>query len=270
MKKTIPFLLVTLSLAPGMAKAALVSYYTFDEISGTTAVDSGPAAANGLIGSNVTLGTTGVFGTAFTFKNDATQNGIVDMANATTFTPLAASQAVTISVWLKWKTADAGARDSAIFLGSNVDANRYIDVGTTSGGTVYGRSRNAATSGAAFADLSLGTGLGDDQWHHVAYTSDATNDVTQLYIDGVLAGSTTTPAFTFPTFNNFEIGRLGRSSATDAYAGSVDELRIYDTVLSSTDIAALAVPEPGLSFLFGVGTVGSLLLRRRGSISAAF
>lgn len=263
MKQTIQLLFIASGLTLGMANAALVSYYAFDETSGTSAVDSGPAAANGVIGSNVTLGTTGVFGTAFTFKNDATQNGIVDMANAATFTPLVASQALTISVWLKWKAADAGARDSAIFLGSNADANRYIDVGTTSGGTVYGRSRNAATSGAAFADLSLGTGLGDDQWHHIAYTSDATTDVTQLYIDGLLAGSTTTPAFTFPTFNNFEIGRLGRSSATDSYAGSVDELRIYDTVLPATDIAALAVPEPGLSFLFGIGTLGSLLLHRR-------
>lgn len=270
MKKTIQFLFVASGLTLGMAEAALVSYYTFDETSGTSAVDSGPAAANGLIGSNVTLGTTGVFGTAFTFKNDATQNGIVDMANAGTFTPLVASQALTISVWLKWKTADTGARDSAIFLGSNLDANRYIDVGTTSGGAVYGRSRNASTAGAAFADLPLGTGLGDDQWHHIAYTSDATTDVTQLYIDGVLAGTTTTPAYTFPTFNNLEIGRLGRSSATDAYAGSVDELRIYDTVLSATDIAALAVPEPAFSFLFGFGAVGSLLLRRRGSTCPAF
>lgn len=261
MKKTLPFLLIATALSLGTARAALVSYYTFDETSGTTAADSGPAAAAGVIGSNVTLGTTGVFGTAFTFNNDATQAGIVDMANAATFAPLVASQALTISVWLKWSSA--GTRDSVVFLGNNTSASRYIDVGTTSAGAFYGRSRDTATTAAAFADLSPGSGLNDDKWHHVAYTADAAADVTRLYIDGVLAGTTTTPAFTFPAFNNFEIGRLGRSSPTDAYAGSVDELRIYDTVLSAGDIAALAVPEPSLSMLAGMAAAGSLLRRRR-------
>lgn len=262
MKKTFPFLLATTALTLGMTKAALISHYTFDELNGTTVVDGGSAGANGLIGSNVTLGTAGVFGTAFTFNNDASQNGIVDMANAATFTPLVASQAVTISAWLKWTTP--GARDSAIFLGNNTAANRYIDVGTTAAGGVYGRSRDAAISTTPFPDLALGTGLNDGEWHHVAYTADATTDMTQLYIDGVLAGSTTSPAFTFAAFNNFEIGRLGRSSPTDAYAGSVDELRIYDTVLSASDIATLAVPEAGPSLIFGITAMGSLLRRRRG------
>jgi hypothetical protein len=261
MKKTFTFLIATTALTVGMAKAALISHYTFDELSGTTAVDGGSAGANGLIGSNVTLGAAGVFGTAFTFNNDSSQNGIVDMANAATFTPLVASQAVTISAWLKWTTP--GSRDSAIFLGDNTAANRYIDVGTTAAGGAYGRSRDAANSTAPFPDLVMGAELNDGEWHHIAYTADAVTDVTRLYIDGILAGSTTSPAFTFAAFNNFEIGRLGRSSPTDAYAGSVDELRIYDAVLSASDIATLAVPEAGPALLFGITAVGSLLRRRR-------
>ena len=59
--KTIQFLAVT-ALTIGMAKASLVSHYSFDETSGSTAVDSGPAGANGVIGSNVTLGAAGVSG----------------------------------------------------------------------------------------------------------------------------------------------------------------------------------------------------------------
>ncbi|GAA5118645.1 LamG domain-containing protein [Luteolibacter yonseiensis] len=267
MKKHLLFLSAACLVIPVTAEAALISHYTFDELTGTTAVDSGPAGADGLIGSNVTRGTAGVFGTAFTFNNDASQNGIVDMADAATFPYLVASQAVTISAWMKWTAADA--RDSAIFLGNNTGANRYIDVGTTSAGKIYGRSRDAANSATPFPDLVLGTNLNDGKWHHVAYTSNAATDVTQLYIDGVLAGTTTTPAFTFTTFNNFEVGRLGRSSPTDAYSGSVDELRIYDSILPAEDIALLAVPEPGFSVLFGAGAVGSLLLRRRSSNRAS-
>lgn len=264
MKKTIQLLVVAATLSSGVAKAALVSYYTFDEASGSTiAVDSGSSAANGAIGSNVTLGTTGVLGTAFTFKNDATQNGIVDMGNATVlFAALAASQQLTISVWMKWSpTGDA--RDSAVFFGNDTAANRYVDVGTTTGGGVYGRSRDAATSGAPFSDLARGVGLNDGAWHHVAYTTNAATEVTQLYIDGVLAGSNTTPAVSFPAFNNFEIGRLGRSAPADAFSGSVDELRIFDAVLSSTEIAALAVPEPGSALLIGFAAAGLVFRRRK-------
>ena len=237
----IHLLTVATALTFGVARAALISHYTFDETSGTTAVDSGPAAANGTIGSNVTLGVEGKFGTAFTFHNDATQAGIVDMENATTFAALNASQAVTVSVWLKWTSSTAN-RDTAIFLGSNAASDRYLDIGTTGGtntaniGGVFGRTRAATT----FPDAIRGSALNDGQWHHVAYTANATTDVTQIYIDGVLASPATVTAFSFPTFNNFEVGRLGRSAPTDAYDGSVDELRIYDSVLTAAEIASLA------------------------------
>jgi hypothetical protein len=254
-----------LCLCSGTANAALVSHYTFDEISGTTATDSGPAGANGAIGSNVTLGTAGVFGTAFTFNNDAGQTGVVDMGNASTlFTAITASQTITLSVWLKWTTA--GTRDSIVFLGDNTVSNRYLDLGTvTATGGFYGRVRDGVNSG--FPDLTPtpATGLNNGEWHHVAYTVDAIADVTQLYVNGVLVGSTTTPAVTLPSiFNNFEVGRLGRGAPTDAFAGSVDELRIYDTILSGGEIAALAVPEPGFSILLGLAGAGLILRRQRG------
>ncbi len=220
--------------------ATLVSHYTFDETSGTTATDSGPAVANGTIGSNVTLGTPGKFGTAFTFGNDATQPGVVDMGNAATFAAINTSQAVTISVWMKW-TSSTDNRDCAIFLGNDTVAASYLDFGTLGGvntanlGGVYLRNRTASTQ-----ELLRGSALNNGQWHHIAYTVNAAAEITEVYIDGTLAGTNTTPAFAFPAFNNFEVGRLGRSSPTDAYAGSVDELKIFDTILSASEISALA------------------------------
>ena len=254
-----------LCLCSGAATAALVSHYTFDETSGTTAADSGPAGANGIIGSNVTLGTAGVFGTAFTFNNDVGQTGVVDMGNATAlFNAISTSQTITLSVWVKWTTA--GPRDSMVFLGDNTASNRYLDLGTVSAtGGFYGRVRDGVNSG--FPDLvpTPTIALNNGQWHHVAYAMDAVADVTRLYVNGVLVANTTTPAVTLPSiFNNFEVGRLGRGAPADAFAGSVDELRIYDTVLTGAEIAALAVPEPGFSLLLGFGAAGLILRRKPG------
>jgi hypothetical protein len=255
MKYAIRRLLLLSTLGGSLASGGLVSHYTFDETGGTTATDSGPAGANGTIGANVTLGTAGKFGTAFTFHNDATQAGIVDMGDATgLFGALTTSQAVTVSVWLNWTTA--GARDSAVFLGDNTVSNRYLDVGTVAGTAgVYGRARNGVNSG--FPDLTPAIALNDGQWHHVAYTVDAAAEVTQIYVDGVLAGSsTTTPAVALPSpFNNFEVGRLGRSAPTDAYEGSIDELKIFDTVLSAAEIQTLAQGSGGDPSLLIAATV---------------
>lgn len=239
-----------------LLQAAPLSRYTFDETSGTTAIDGGISLSNGTIGSNVTKGAEGLFGKAFTFSDDISQAGVVDMGNATgLFTQLATSRAITISVWLKW--TNSGVRDCAVFLGDNTAANRYLDIGTVSAtGGIYGRLRNGTNSG--FPDLTPvpAAPLNDDRWHHVAYTADAVSNVTQLHVDGILVGTTTAPAFSFPSpLNNFEVGRLGRNSPTDAFAGSVDELRIYDTVLSADEIRTLAEGPPADPSLSVTATV---------------
>jgi hypothetical protein len=125
--------------------------------------------------------------------------------------------------------------------------------------------RNGVNTG--FPDLlpTPTTGLNNSQWHHIAYTVDANADETRLYVNGSLVGTTTTAVALPSIFNNFEVGRLGRGTPADAFAGSVDELRIYDNILTGEEIAALAVPEPGISILLGLGSFGLVLRRQRGA-----
>jgi hypothetical protein len=68
----------------------------------------------------------------------------------------------------------------------------------------------------------------------VSYDSGGT---VRYYINGAASGNTTNLR-TF-TFSNFIIGR--RNSTTfELFNGSIDDVRIYNRVLSATEIASLA------------------------------
>jgi Concanavalin A-like lectin/glucanases superfamily len=70
-------------------------------------------------------------------------------------------------------------------------------------------------------------------WHHAAYTFDATTN--QIYVDGVLVASTTTvPDDRTPT--TCWLGTLDGTS--DLFAGTIDDFRVFDVVLTSAQIMA--------------------------------
>jgi glucuronoarabinoxylan endo-1,4-beta-xylanase len=84
---------------------------------------------------------------------------------------------------------------------------------------------------------SLGKGLTDGQWHHLAVTY--TNGVFALYKDGVLDRTRNATAAhvdsALPwTFGRFIVGNTGWP-----FAGLMDDLRIYQRALSATEVSAL-------------------------------
>ena len=85
--------------------------------------------------------------------------------------------------------------------------------------------------------------INDNQWHNVAMTRDAATGIVQLYVDGVLNG---TGAFDIGTKASqfFLIGALSNDSGTtltgaNALNGQLDEVRIYNRVLTPTEIAEI-------------------------------
>lgn len=78
------------------------------------------------------------------------------------------------------------------------------------------------------------TGIADGQWHHVAFTfSSGVTNGSQLYKDGVAvqACTMTTVAHTNPM-------EVARSNASQHFNGSIDEVRLYDRILTSGEIRA--------------------------------
>jgi len=81
----------------------------------------------------------------------------------------------------------------------------------------------------------VGTAPINSNWHHIAATRDNTS--LKLYIDGVLIGTTPSPVVDFGSWllHNYRLGYGGGSF----WKGSLDDVRFYKRVLSSSDIIAL-------------------------------
>ena len=122
----------------------------------------------------------------------------------------------------------------------------------------------------------------DGNWHMLAVSVSLTATPTvSFFVDGVSAGTTGYAASqqqAQTNVGNWSVGALGTSfggspgfSPTAFYTGSMDEVAIYDRVLSGSDVANLysaalgvAVPEPGSFALLGLGaTALSFTTRRR-------
>jgi MYXO-CTERM domain-containing protein len=277
MKLPIPLIAAGVIVLASSSQAALIAYYKFDEGAGATIAANQVAGSSGAIGSAVTTGVAGISGNAYSFGGaTATQADIVDMGNASFFSAVTASGQLTLSAWVK-TTDTTGNRNAAIFAGDDTSSNVYTDLGVAAGQAGFLGSASARNRPAGAATPAQQTGIysspvvapvNDGVWHNLVMTVNLSTANLSLYVDGVLANTQTMASPSFPSFNNFEIGRLGRSAPTDPYQGLIDDVQVYDQALSLSDVQFLfanpgtSVPEPGAFALAGLGLL-SLVRRRR-------
>jgi len=98
---------------------------------------------------------------------------------------------------------------------------------------------NGATmlwSGAAWYDAGLGMNIPVNAWSHLAFT--VNNGAVNVYVNGVkrFAGTGFPNVFTGTT----AVFALGVNYWDTPYKGAMDELRIYNTVLTDAQVAGLA------------------------------
>jgi len=77
------------------------------------------------------------------------------------------------------------------------------------------------------------------EWHHLAATRDAS--VLKFYIDGILVGTSPTPVGSVPAIPTSEyILGFGWNAGYFYWTGSMDDLRFYKRVLTSSEVDKLA------------------------------
>ncbi len=104
--------------------------------------------------------------------------------------------------------------------------------------------------------LSSNKPVNDGVWHSIALTRDAATGVMQVYIDGVFDKQVT--SFIGLKSTPFSrIGSIDDTGGTPSYlGGSLDDVRIYNRVLTAAEIAAASLPTSGLQsqYLFNEGS----------------
>ena len=234
------------SLAP-VSKAVLLAHYEF-ESNGSLGLDSAGSHDGIQAGGDVVYSNTSRLGTG-ALRLDGTGTGIrldnsADFQSLTTFTI-----AAFVRPDLNSATWGGGANNVGRIFGSvGLDGPGGTPYGDVNG---YGFAllRSGNTAGLRYTsylvkdyDLtagSLATPIQDDEWVHAAVV--VTEGNAEFFLDGASVGLIEHTLNANVTSNFFHIGASGNSN-TDAFAGLLDDVRIYNEALDSTAISTLANP----------------------------
>jgi Concanavalin A-like lectin/glucanases superfamily len=93
----------------------------------------------------------------------------------------------------------------------------------------------AGVGGTPDVSIVSSGGYDDGSWHHVVFARTAASGALRLYVDSLLVGSATgsTASVTTP---NISFGRI--QAGNNYFAGSLDEVAVYNTALSQAAVTA--------------------------------
>lgn len=214
--------LVIVLATPPSALGALVGHWKLDEASGTTVTDSTGAGNDGTVRGGPRR-VTGVEGRALLFRG----NDSVEIANASRDLKPAT---VTVAAWVK---ADPAMNGPGWVAGQGdnygLAVNRYRD------GSVFFYFYDGNTwHGVSSGDVAIL----DGQWHHVAGVFDDATDRLYVYKDGLKVGvSSAKGPIAYPLGQGFAIGSM---QGERRFVGTIDEVRVYNQVLSQSEMDTLA------------------------------
>lgn len=207
----------------------LVAHWKLDETSGTTAIDQ--TGNNDLTYGNISLPTDSVdgrLGTAIDFGTDAN----ADATANNDITPIAATRDLTVSAWVKFE-GDPETGNLGI-----VDLPGYFLFRKGFGSA----SMQFIPTAWDTAPARWGPDIPVDTWTHLAVTysyNDPVGTEPVMYRNGVPfspgSGGWGSGPYNAPTNNNIVLGKRHDSSAS-AFQGVIDDVRIYDRVLSPEEI----------------------------------
>lgn len=209
-----------------VSTSGLAAYWKLDDATGSTASDSSGNGHDGAISGAVW--SAAVAPVAFSDSASLSFDGSGDVVNA----PLAttATDNVTLSAWARW--AGGLAAGQTIVYNGNSGASGYgLFLDQPSGNKIV------ALIGGKIIYYTNATLPTDGTWKNVVLVR--RSGTWELYVNGVQQGFTNGPATIAPNVptSGTYIGNTG--TLNGSYNGFIDDVRIYNRALSTTEITAL-------------------------------
>jgi len=244
--------LISIVLVLGMAAGAtgdLVGHWMFDEGLGTTTVDSSGNNYDGTFTGDVQWSNDGVYGTCLQFSGgvgirsyvEAVNSGEIEFGNAD----------ISISVWIK----TTATKEMTILTNVRNSGHHSIDMEQT---PTLGVNRDDVHIGKVSYDNVFVTSIdslatvNDGEWHHVALVqshSFAGTEGWTLYIDGNPDAKKSLDNDPDAGGQRLRIGGgVSHPSFSNSFIGLIDDIRIYNHVLSEAEVMSLAIGESDFAF----------------------
>lgn len=242
----------------GSASAALVCHYTFDG----NAQDSAGGHHGTLIGdASYSNSVPPAFGGTQSLRLDGTLDKMIYNTAASDII----SGSFTVAAWAN--VASLRPIGTHTFVGTRGPDNQFgFDFKYRIDGAVRLDIGNGTNAFLTISDTQITYSL--NEWHHLATTVTPTNY--KLYFDGTLVQDVAfngTPVL-LDAGHDLAIGAIGATLLPNGppmgedFHGLIDDVRIYNTALSSNEVGAL-VPEPSSIILCLLAGIGLFLCRRR-------
>lgn len=234
---TILLLIPSFAMAQLSTGSGLVAYWPLDQRdqSGLITFDRSGNENHGIL-LNSPVKTIGKIGEGYTLNS--TNNSKTTIANFRS-----ADQSGSISLW--FKTTSTGTVQAMFSSADEASTNNYISVLMSPVGLV-GRIYLQNNTGVGVTNQVYSTSgvYNDGNWHHAVIISNSST--WSIYVDGVLQSLTVTLGLNTGDWfadsinrDNVTIGNLNRSTPIAYFQGSLDDVRVYNRVLSQGEVKEL-------------------------------
>ncbi|MEP3837216.1 MAG: LamG-like jellyroll fold domain-containing protein [Algibacter sp.] len=142
---------------------------------------------------------------------------------------------------MAWVLSDSGNTTNMTIAGEDVGCRLWLQNGNKPTFTL----KTAATT---LKTISAATNINYDEWHHITGTFSSATGIMKLYVDGVFStsvsvGATGSTIANVASNGNFEIGRRSTGSGSEYFKGDVDEVRVFNTTLTDSQIQRMVYQE---------------------------
>lgn len=209
----------------------LQAYWRFDETNGAVAADSSGNGRNAALANGATFAPGQI-------RNGLELDGVDDLAS---FNAMALSQ-LTVTAWIRADSQGDSTTPRVLAMpGYNIRIRR--DTASTTN-CVAIESQRSTTSGEW---RSPGDVVSDGAWYHIAvsYDSASTDNDPLFYVNGVLQQTLERSAPVGTQTSNAGTGYIGNTSALNrSWDGRIDEMRIYNRILSAAEVQRIFAGPP--------------------------